>query len=199
MTNSRQKGARWVPVRGYEGLYEVNDIGEVKSLPRFTTSGKIMKLYHHPNGYVYVNLCKGNVKKNVRVHKIVIEAFTDYTIGSDINVQIDHIDGDKTNNRLDNLEVVTQSENMKRAYANGLATVSGTKVIDLDTHQVFDSYSDAVKSVGGNRGEMVARVCRGVRSHYRNHRFARLDDYQNDTIPQFTGKYTKKASEMLWL
>lgn len=56
----------------------------------------------------------------------------------------------------------------------------------------------AAKSIDGSRGEMVARVCRGQRSHYKNHHFAKYDDYKNGTIPQFKGRCTRKASVSLW-
>ena len=190
----------WKPVKGFEGLYEVSDMGRVKSLPRKTTSGGIMKLYTHKNnGYQYVCLCKDNKVKNRRVHILVMEAFTDYrSNGFDANAVIDHIDGDKTNNKLGNLQVVTQRENDSRARAMKKQTYYSIPVIDLDTKEVFKSFTDASHSVGGKCGEMVRRVCDGERSHYRNHRFARLSDYESNTIPAYSGKIRKKASETLW-
>jgi len=188
----------WRPVREYEGLYEVSNYGRVRSLPRTTTKGMILKLYHNPsNGYVYCCLSKGSKQSSVRVHKIVLEAFTDY-VSRKTSDGIDHIDGDKTNNCLWNLEPVSNSENMIRAFALGLEKVEGIKVIDLDTLVVFDSCMDASRSVGGRFGEMVARVCRGERSHYRTHHFAFYEDYINNTIPPFKGKFTKKESRTLW-
>ena len=61
--NSRQKGCRevWLPVRDYEGLYEVSNYGRVKSLPRATTKGGILSQYVNTrNGYCYVSLSKNN-------------------------------------------------------------------------------------------------------------------------------------------
>lgn len=190
----------WKPVRGFESLYEVSNLGRVKSLPRTTTQGGIMNPHTNShNGYVYASLSKNGKRKNIRVHKLVIEAFTEHTIGvNNLEVQIDHINGCKTDNRLSNLEVVTQSENMKRAYRSGLEKAEGVKVINLDTKEVFDSYSAASRSIGGKTGEMVARVCRGERSHYRNCHFAKLDDYKNKKVPVYKGKTKKKASKSLW-
>ena len=212
--NSRQKGCRgqrrkmqpfipiegeeWKPVVGYEGRYEVSNLGRVKGLPKKTRKEGMISLYCHPsNGYVYVNLSdeSGN-KKNHRVHKLVMEAFTDYRSGGEL--VIDHIDCDKTNNRLENLEAVTPKVNAQRAIANGLVHYVGEMVVDLDEMKIYETYTDAAKAVGGNQGEMVARVCRGERSHYRNHHFATLKDFYNGTIPTYTGKTIKKASETLW-
>ena len=195
--NSRNQ-EEWKDVKGYEGLYEVSSLGRVRSLPRATTRGVTLKQHQNRrNGYMYCCLCKNNKKKTVRVHKVVLEAFTDYISGASEMV-IDHIDGDKTNNRLDNLETVTMSENMVRAYAKGLEVPYGIDVIDLDTKEKFISCQEASRSVGGKRGEMVARVCRGERSHYRNHRFAYYDDYLNNSIPEYKGRWHKKGSESLW-
>lgn len=190
----------WKPVKGYENLYEASNYGNVRSLPRHTTSGRVLKQYtNRKNGYRYVALCKNNKKVSKRVHILVVEAFTDFVSkGFNPNAVIDHIDGNKTNNRLDNLEVVTQKENDNRARARKQQRYNGTPVIDLDTHETYKSFLDASKAVGGKQGEMVRRVCDGERSHYRNHRYARLSDFEKDTIPAFKGKAPKKASVSLW-
>ena len=191
---------KWLPVKNYEGLYSVSNYGRIKSLPRYTTKGRILKQYTNPhNGYKYVSLCKNNKKATKRVHILVVEAFTDYVSnGFNPSTVIDHIDGDKTNNRLENLEIVTQKENDRRARAMKTQRYYSIPVIDLDTKEVYKSFTDASHAIGGTQGEMVRRVCDGERSHYRNHRFARLSDYEQNIIPAYKGKYTKKASVSLW-
>lgn len=191
----------WRSISGYEGLYEVSDLGRVRSLPRATTKGRVLKPYiSKHNGYCYVTLSKNNNRASKRVHTLIMSAFNpiDKKPGYDKNHTINHKDGDKTNNRLSNLEWLTQSENQIHAFQNGLERIDGEKVISLDTLQVFESYSQAARSVGGKLGELVARVCRGERSHYRNAHFARLKDYQNGCIPEYKGKTRKKGSETLW-
>lgn len=187
---------KWLPVKGYENLYEVSDFGRVKSLKRFSTNGKILKLVNHPNGYVYVCLCKNNIRKQKRVHKIVLEAFCPEH--DPRKNQIDHIDGDKTNNNLSNLEWVTQSENMKRAYKNGLEVPVGIKVIDIDTKEIFNTATEAVRKVGGKRADSIIRVCKGKRSNYRNHRYSYLEDYEKGIIRCFNVKRPKESAKMLW-
>lgn len=190
----------WLPVCGYEGLYEVSDAGRVRSLPRATTKGKILKQHvNKSNGYCYVCLSNGNKAQNCRVHKLVWEAFTgDVVDGYDSGRTLNHKDGDKTNNRLDNLERISQRDNQNHAYKNRLQIPRGMCVICLDTMKVYESATAAARDVGGKQGEMVRRVCSGERSHYRGRHYALYSDYVNGTIPEFQGKHKRKPSETLW-
>lgn len=205
--NSRAKGARlmeetWRPIVGYEGRYEISNFGNVRSLPKYHRKHSVLlKPYQNPrHGYTEVRLTKDGKSKTRRLHKLVLEAFTDYrSKGYVLYQEIDHIDGNKANNHLINLEVVTHKENMRRASAKGLRHFTGVRCIDLDTHIVYDTYQSASRAIGGKRGEMVRRVCDGERSHYRNHRFARYEDYINGNIPSYKGTRKRKASESLWV
>lgn len=191
----------WKPVKDYEGLYEVSNLGRVRSLPRYTTKGKVLKEYVNPhNGYCYVSLSKHNDRKPKRIHCLVMSAFCPVIKkpGYDKNFTIDHKDGNKTNNRLDNLEWCTQSENQIRAYELGINGKSTRKVINLDTLEVFESEIEAASSVGGKRSTAIHRVCAGERSNYRNTHFAFYEDYVNDRIPKFKGHFTKRSSRTLW-
>lgn len=188
----------WKQIPGYEGLYEVSSDGEVRSNKRATTSGKILKQYvSKRNGYCYVCLSKDNKATTKRVHGLVASAFFGERVeGSQIN----HKDGNKRNNRVENLEYCTQSENMRHAYKMGLEKTVGIAVVNLDTGKTYRTATDAARDVskGKAQGEMVARVCRGERSHYRGEHFAFLKDYQNGTIPEYKGKTKRKASVTLW-
>lgn len=187
----------WKSIPEYEGLYEASDLGRIRSLPRATTSGKILKPYvNKHNGYCYVTLSKNNVRKQKRVHKLVMISFCEI---DESRPQINHVDGDKTNNKLDNLKWCTQSENMKHAYENGLELPPTKNVIDLDSGKIYDSVTDAARSTGKNNGTgKITMVCQGKRSHYRGRRFAYLKDYENGTIPKFSGKWKKGKVESLW-
>lgn len=190
----------WKPVKDYEGLYEVSNMGRVRSLPRYNTKGKVLKEYVNAhNGYCYVSLSKHNDRKPKRIHCLVMNAFcpVNKKPGYDKNYTIDHIDGDKTNNRLENLEWCTQSVNQLRAEALGLVGRTTKKVINLDTKEIYDSVTEACESVGGRKPSVITRVCRGQRNHYRNVHFAYYEDYLNNTIPKNT-KFTKRSSKSLW-
>ena len=111
----------WKPIKGYEGLYEVSNDGRVRRL-RFTNGShdfeKVRECKQTLNtwGYMTVNLSKNGKGSTKRVHRLVANAFL-----GESNLQIDHIDGNKQNNRLDNLEYVTPKENTNRAWEKGLA------------------------------------------------------------------------------
>ena len=111
----------WKPIKGYEGLYEVSNDGRVRRL-RFTNGShdfeKVRECKQTLNtwGYMTVNLSKNGKGSTKRVHRLVANAFL-----GESNLQIDHIDGNKQNNRLDNLEYVTPKENTNRAWKKGIA------------------------------------------------------------------------------
>lgn len=96
----------WLDVVGYEGLYQVNGRGDVKSL-KFGKE-RILKSSKSRYGYLIVSPCKEGKKKSFRVHRLVWEAF--YGKIPD-GMEIDHIDGNKLNNSVDNLRCVTSKEN----------------------------------------------------------------------------------------
>ena len=195
------EGEIWKPVVGYEGLYEVSNMGRVKSLPNVTNKKtRLMKLYTSKRyGYVTVQLSSKGITKGYFVHRLVMKAFTDYRVdGYDQFFQIDHINCDKTDNRLENLEVVSQYENNRRYHQKHTPNYKTRKVICLDDGEVYDSVKSAAESVGSHVLMGVVNVCKGVRSQYRNAHFAYYDDYINGTIPPYKGKYKKESCKALW-
>ena len=111
----------WKPIKDYEYLYLVSNYGEVKRI-RFINGKhnfekeRILKPILNKDGYMFVRLCKDGKTKNKRIHKLVANAFL-----GESNLQVDHIDGNKQNNKLGNLEYVTAKENTNRAWKLGIA------------------------------------------------------------------------------
>ena len=171
----------WKDIKGYEGLYQVSNLGRFKSLPRTTTKGGILKIYiNSRNKYGYVCLCKENIKKSLRTHRIVLETFS--PVKDMDQLQVNHINGIKTDNRLINLEWVTQSENMKHAFDNGLQTVTWNRpVIRLKDNKIYDSLTECAIDNGGSRAYQITRVCNGERKRFRKLRFMYLEDYERST------------------
>ena len=102
----------WKPVNGYEGLYEVSNLGNVRSI----RTNRTMKLQLH-KGYLKVGLYKQRTLKQFSVHRLVASAFIP---NPKSKPEVNHLDGDKTNNRADNLEWCTPCENANHALAMGL-------------------------------------------------------------------------------
>ena len=111
----------WRDVAGYEGLYKVSNLGRVKSF--FKGIEKFRKPVLARPGYFSLVLYKNNIPKSVRIHVLVAQAFIPNT---EHKAYVNHIDGNKLNNRADNLEWLTPSENLRHALDMGLKK-SGTE------------------------------------------------------------------------
>lgn len=99
----------WKDIVGYEGSYQVSNIGRVKSLDYHRTGEEnILKLCKNTAGYLKVELWKNNKRKSFKVHRLVATAFID---NPEKKPQIDHINTIKTDNRVDNLRWCTAKEN----------------------------------------------------------------------------------------
>jgi len=96
----------WRDIEGYEGLYQVSNLGRVKSLHGL--SERIMKNRNVSGGYQALLLTKNKISKNFLVHRLVAQAFIPNLEGKP---EVNHINEDKTNNRVDNLEWMTHIEN----------------------------------------------------------------------------------------
>lgn len=102
----------WIPIAGYEKLYEVSNFGRVASLYfKGKQRRKILKLSVHRTGYVYAHLFNGRVK-NIFVHRLVAQAFPEICGEWFEGATVDHRNGNKEDNRAINLNVCTLKENM---------------------------------------------------------------------------------------
>ena len=105
-------------IENYEGLYQVSNLGNIKSL--HCNKERIMKPTIRSNNYQYyfVGLLKNGKRKYFAVHRLVAMAFIPNPNNYE---QVDHLDGNKLNNNVDNLEWVSPKENTNRAWEKGLA------------------------------------------------------------------------------
>lgn len=101
----------WRPIKGYEGLYEVSDLGRVKGLRK----GTILQGLPRRHGYLAVFLYKkGEPRKQESIHRLVAEAFCEKPNGK---TEVNHINEDKTDNRACNLEWITHQDNARHGTA----------------------------------------------------------------------------------
>jgi len=108
----------FVDVVGYEGLYQISNMGRVKSLARVDALGrfvkeKILKAQTNNRGYFYVGLSKDGKMKNFMIHQLVAMALLNH-IPDRYKRVVDHIDNDKNNNRLENLQITTARHNTSK-------------------------------------------------------------------------------------
>ena len=148
----------WKPVVGYEGLYEVSNMGRVKSLKRLRTKERIIAQFQNHRGYARVTLWKDNSQKKYSVHRLVAEAF----IPNPNNLpEVNHIDGDKQNNHMDNLEWCTRSENILHAYRTGLEkSIKGAK---HHRSKLTQEQADYIRSVYKKRDPIYGGVALAMR------------------------------------
>lgn len=149
---------RWLPVVGYEGLYEVSNLGRVKSLKRPRVHEHMVAQEINYRGYCRVNLWKNNRSTKHSVHRLVAQAFVANPHGKP---QVNHIDEVKTNNRADNLEWCTQLENhnhgtinvrISKSLTNNTNTSKPVKALDDDGNCIarFPSIYEASRTTGIN-------------------------------------------------
>lgn len=128
----------WKDIIGYEGFYKVSNLGNVKNLERSIKNGvnssfilkeRILKQVKNKIGYIGVGLHKKGVRKQAMIHRLVGIHFIPNT---ENKPQINHKDGNKTNNSIENLEWCTHSENAYHAFKTGLRVVSKKIINNLN-------------------------------------------------------------------
>ena len=152
----------WRDIKGYEGLYQVSNLGRVRSLNCRGHKGCIGILTPRLDGkgYEMVALYKEGKARNTKVHRLVAQAF----IPNPNNYpQVNHKDEDKTNNNVDNLEWCTNEYNHNYGTRNERVAKSlSKKVICITTGEIFNSMREACRKYDINTGRMT-ECCQGKR------------------------------------
>lgn len=175
---------QWRPIKGYEGLYEVSDLGRVRSLDRYNKGrvrrGRILRHYVTGSEYYQVCLSKEGAQRNIAVHRLVAEAFVPNPHGKDT---VNHINEDKLDNRACNLEWLTRKENLNYGTRAERQRKSLTKSIGVPVYQIrpdghnvirlFKSLTLAGEAVGAQPGEIWEAAEKGFRC--RDYKWRRAD------------------------
>ena len=135
----------WKDVEGFEGLYKVSNEGVVISTPRNGAKGKVMKQYDMKHGYREYQLRKNGKRYHTYVHRLIAQHFTPNPENKPF---VNHIDGNKLNNSIENLEWVTNKENIQHAAKMGLMR-SGenhpyAKLTDQEVREIRDLYKHKI-------------------------------------------------------
>lgn len=156
------------------GEYQVSNYGRIKSLKK----NIIMKCYEmkidkyqkgrestHNNYYLKVHLSssKHNIDKTFSIHRLVAQTFLS---NYDDNLQVNHIDGVKSNNRIDNLEMITPSDNMKHAYKNLNRNKRKKAILMLDKNKNILEEFECMSDVKRKYGYLVGTICNAIKNNY---------------------------------
>ena len=152
----------WKDIQGYEGIYQVSNLGNVKSLDRLSTNGRRLKgkllAKTASKGYVKVTLTNKNMSDNRDIHRLVAEAFIP---NPDNKPQVNHIDEDKTNNTVDNLEWCTAKENINHGTCRiRSAAKQSISIVCITNRKEYESIADAARDLNLNIGT-ISKIING--------------------------------------
>lgn len=144
---------KWKSIKGYEGYYEVSDKGRVRSLDREIVYNNGRVHYHKgsilkhliDNEYHRVSLTREGKRKRFLVHRLVAEAFIPNT---DKKEQVDHIDGNPNNNTLENLQWISEEENLAKRKGHSARKPVGQYDLQGNLIAIHSSIAEAGRKTG---------------------------------------------------
>lgn len=142
----------WKPIPGYEDCYAVSDRGRVKRIANFGSRSKGLLAPRVKRGYVTYHLCKNGIRKDPSAHRLVWEAFNG---AIPAGMEINHLNGKRTDNRLCNLEVCSKSQNLQHSFRvlkrpppnnpNHGSKNGAAKLTEADIPKIFALYRAGVR------------------------------------------------------
>lgn len=169
----------WKTIKGYNGLYMVSNLGNVKSLGNDKSrKERILKPYLNNNGYCYVNLSKEGKIKNYTIHRLVATTFLP---NPDNLSQVNHKNEDKTDNRVSNLEFCDNRYNSNYGTRNErMAKARQKPIIQLSKDNVYvkqwESATQVERELNINDGH-IGDCCKKKRNTSGGYKWMYLEDY----------------------
>ena len=136
----------WTPVNGFEGLYEIDRQGTIRSLQKRNFNNQIATRTDRA-GYRTTRLCNQGKTYVKFIHRLIAEH---YIPNQENKKYVNHLNGDKLDNKIENLQWVTHAENIIHAYKNGLIKKICKSVINICTGQIFSGPKEAAIKMGIN-------------------------------------------------
>ena len=167
----------WKDIEGYEGLYQVSNMGRVKSLNyRHTGKEKLLKPGKHKCGYLYVILWKERKPTRYSIHRLVLSTFS--PVENMHELQVNHINEKKADNRLENLEWCDRSYNNNYDTRNDrVAERNSIPIVQLTIGgkyiKIWKSSMDAQRKGGFNQGHII-QCCKGKRKTHKGYKWQYL-------------------------
>lgn len=157
-------------ISGYEGLYAITSCGKVYSY----TSKKFLKPAQQGNGYLRICLSKNNIRKNFLIHRLVIETYN--PVDNMENLQVNHLDENKRNNNLNNLQWVSSKENInygkrnekageKIAKANKNHKALSKPIICIETNIIYPSIHEAARQLNFDSSYLAKCIKMGKKAY----------------------------------
>lgn len=157
---------KWVDVKD-NPAYEVSDCGRIRN----KKTGRILKTNLNDKGYPILTLRKNNRQMTTNVHRVVAESFYD---GDHYGLDVNHIDGNKTNNKLNNLEFCSRQENIQHAFRNGLKKPSRQiRIRVVETGEEFESIRACARAIGCDQS-MICQYLHGTLKHCNGYHFEKV-------------------------
>jgi hypothetical protein len=157
----------WRDVPNYEGVYQVSNLGRVKSLPRNWNcglntirnhNGKLLKHGLNSDGYANVVLCKDKNRKTFKLHQLVAITFLNH-IPNGNNMVVDHINDVRNDNRLENLQILTHRENSYKTQGKYSSQYKGVSFVKASKKwRVQIVINNKTKTVGRFSSELEAHI-----------------------------------------
>lgn len=191
----------WRTIPGYEGYYEVSNMGRVRSLDRIKRSGygstskikgKVLKPGRTLRGYTQVNLYKDGNSEMLLLHRIVAKVFIPNNDSKEKRT-VNHIDGNKENNCINNLEWATYSENHIHAFKHGLRHwkdgmgLKSIPVVQLNRETgefiaEYPSIASAGRTFDTDVTSSIRDCCNGKLHHTKGYKWMFKEDYEKSTV-----------------